>query len=140
MSVFAVLFSVLAGIFTSIETSINSQLGKYLTPSISTLHSLTIGMLFMLLISIFRGSISRYLDVTAVNPLLLIGGFFGAFIIYLSSKAIPVLGVSRTLTLIVASQIISGLLIDALIFKMDINWSKIAGVGLLLLGTHIIIK
>ena len=50
------------------------------------------------------------------------------------------LGVSRTLTLIVASQIISGLLIDALIFKMDINWTKIAGVGLLLLGTHIIIK
>ena len=72
MSVFAVLFSVLAGIFTSIETSINSQLGKYLTPSIATLHSLTIGMLFMLLISIFRGSISRYLAVTAVNPLLLI--------------------------------------------------------------------
>jgi transporter family-2 protein len=135
-----VLSSILAGIFTSVETSINSQLGKYLTPSIATLHSLATGMVFMLLIGLIRGSLGRYLKVATVNPLWLMGGFFGAFIIYLSSKAIPVLGVSRALTLVLAGQIISGLFIDAFFYRMDVGWEKIGGVLLFLLGVHLIIK
>jgi len=136
----AVLFSILAGVFTSIETSINSQLGKYLTPSIATLHSLTTGMVFMLLISLIRGSLTRYLKVGTVSPLWLIGGLFGAFIIYLSSKAIPVLGVSKALTLVLAGQIISGLLIDLFVNNIDIGWHKVGGLVLFLIGTYIIVK
>ena len=54
--VYAVLFALLAGVFTTIETSINSTLGKYITPSIETLHSLAVGFIFIFLISMARGA------------------------------------------------------------------------------------
>jgi transporter family-2 protein len=140
MNLFAMLLAVLAGIFTTIESSINSQLGKYLTPSIATLHSLIVGMTFMLFLNIFLGNIPRYAKVTSVNPIWLIGGFFGAFIIYLSSKAIPNLGISNTLILILAGQMVSGLLIDALINNAEISIKKMAGMLLFLTGAVIYLQ
>ncbi len=140
MNLFAMLLAVLAGIFTTIESSINSQLGKYLTPSIATLHSLIVGMTFMLFLNIFLGNIPRYAKVTSVNPFWLIGGFFGAFIIYLSSKAIPNLGISNTLILILAGQMVSGLLIDALINNAEISIKKMAGMILFLTGAVIFLQ
>jgi transporter family-2 protein len=140
MNLFAMLLAILAGIFTTIESSINSQLGKYLTPSIATLHSLIVGMTFMLFLNIFLGNIPRYAKVTSVNPIWLIGGFFGAFIIYLSSKAIPNLGISNTLILILAGQMVSGLLIDALINNAEISLKKMAGMVLFLTGAVIFLQ
>jgi len=128
------LLAILAGIFTTIETSINSQLGKYLTPSIATLHSLITGMTFMLLINLFLGNLTRYSKVLTVHPIWLIGGLFGAFIIYLSSRSIPVLGISNTLILILAGQLVSGLVIDTLINNLDISLKKMVGMVLFLIG------
>ncbi|HCM14174.1 MAG TPA: hypothetical protein DHW85_13450, partial [Lachnospiraceae bacterium] len=44
MNIFFMILAILAGIFTTIESGINSQLGKHLTPSIATLHSLITGL------------------------------------------------------------------------------------------------
>ncbi len=140
MNIFSMLLAILAGVFTTIESGINSQLGKYLTPSIATLHSLIVGVSFMLFINLFLGNIPRYAKVTTVNPIWLIGGFFGAFIIYLSSKSIPRLGISNTLILILAGQMVSGLLIDALINNADISFKKMAGMILFLMGAVIFLK
>jgi len=134
MNIFSMLLAILAGIFTTIETSINSQLGKYLTPSIATLHSLITGMTFMLLINLFLGNLTRYSKVLTVHPIWLIGGLFGAFIIYLSSRSIPVLGISNTLILILAGQLVSGLVIDTLINNLDISLKKMVGMVLFLIG------
>jgi len=134
------LLAILAGIFTTIETSINSQLGKYVTPSIATLHSLITGMTFMLLINIILGNITGYSKVLTVKPIWLIGGFFGAFIIYLSSRSMPLLGISNTLILIVAGQLISGLVIDAVVNNVEISVKKMVGMVLFLIGTIMFIK
>jgi transporter family-2 protein len=134
MNIFSMLLAILAGVFTTIETSINSQLGKYLTPSIATLHSLITGMTFMLLINLFLGNLTRYTKIVTVRPLWLIGGFFGAFIIYLSSKSIPALGISNTLILILAGQLVSGLIMDAFFNNVEISLKKMAGMVLFLLG------
>jgi transporter family-2 protein len=140
MNIFFILLAILAGVFTTIESSINSQLGKYLTPSVATLHSLIIGMLFMLLINLMRGNISRYSKVLTVNPIWLIGGFFGAFIIYLSSKAIPELGISNTIILILAGQLLSGLVIDVCLNHAEVNIKKMAGMMLFLIGAIMFLK
>lgn len=132
--------AILAGIFTALESSVNSQLAKQLTPSIATLHSLVTGAFLMAAISIFRGSYTRYIRVLHVSPIWLIGGLFGAMIIYLSSKSIPVLGVSKTLTLILAAQIITGVVIDTLVNHNSIDIYKIFGVAFLLLGANLVIR
>ncbi|MDF2611652.1 MAG: hypothetical protein K0R92_3126 [Lachnospiraceae bacterium] len=67
MNIFSMLLAILAGVFTTIETSINSQLGKYLTPSIATLHSLITGMTFMLLINLILGNLTRYTKIVTVR-------------------------------------------------------------------------
>lgn len=136
----AILGAILAGIFTALESSVNSQLGKQLTPSIATLHSLVTGAVLMAAISILRGSYTRYIRVLHVNPIWLIGGLFGAMIIYLSSKSIPVLGVSKTLTLILAAQIITGVAIDTLVNHIGIDIYKIFGVAFLLLGANLVVR
>jgi len=140
MNIYFMLLAILAGIFTTIETSINSQLGKYVTPSIATLHSLITGMTFMLLINIILGNITGYSKVLTVKPIWLIGGFFGAFIIYLSSRSMPLLGISNTLILIVAGQLISGLVIDAVVNNVEISVKKMVGMVLFLIGTIMFIK
>ncbi len=134
------LLAILAGVFTTLESSINSQLGKQLTPSIATLHSLIVGVTFIFMINLLKGNLPRYAKVVSVSPIWLIGGFFGAFIIYLSSKSIPQLGISNTIILILAGQMVSGLLLDALVNNVNINFKKMAGMILFLIGAIMFLK
>ncbi|HWT26960.1 MAG TPA: DMT family transporter [Mobilitalea sp.] len=140
MNILAICFAILAGIFTTVETSLNAQLGKYITPGIATLHSLITGVLFMLLISLVKGNLNNYSRVVTVNPILLIGGIFGALIIYLSSMAIPELGISNSLILILAGQLLSGLVADVLANDIEISFKKMAGLALFLIGTIMFVQ
>lgn len=135
----AVIYAIVAGIFTTLEATINAKLGRIVTPKIATMHSLITGVVVILLINLIKGSLNQYAKIFYVHPVWLIGGVFGTFIIYLVTKTIPILGVSTTLTIVISSQIISSLLIDAFLFKhVLLYWQKIAGVIFLLLGTYLI--
>lgn len=134
------IFAIVAGIFTTIEASINSHLGKLVTPKIATLHSLVIGALVIFSVTLARGSIKDYIKVLKVSPYWLIGGIFGAGIIYLVTKTIPKLGITMTLTLVVASQILSALFIDVFVLKYEnLNMIKIIGSIMVLLGVYLIV-
>lgn len=140
MDMMSVLCAMAAGLFTTIESTINARLGRDVTPSIATLHSLTTGMVFILLISLFKGSLGRYARVIHVSPLWLIGGIFGALIIYFSSKAIPVLGVSTALIFILAAQLISGYLVDIFVGGAEVNVRKAVGLVIFLAGAYLFIR
>ncbi len=132
--------AIMAGVFTTIESSINSQLGKYLSPGVAALHSLIVGLLFMMFFTAAKGDISRYTKVVNVKPFWLIGGIFGAMIIYLSSKSIPVLGISNTLILILAGQLLSGLVLDVVVLNAEVSVKKMTGAILFLIGAIIFIR
>ncbi len=137
----ALIFAILAGIFTTLEAGINAKLGKIVTPKIATLHNLVTGVLVILIANILKGTIHQYRKILHVDPQLLVGGIFGTFIVYFITKAIPKLGIATTLTIIVASQVISGLFIDIFISKQDqLDWYKCLGILLLLLGTYFTVK
>lgn len=141
MNVLAMILAIIAGIFTTFESTINSQLGKYVTPSIATLHSLMVGLSFILVINLFKGDlVARYQKVVTVNPVLLIGGFFGASIIYLSSRAIPALGISNTIILILSGQLLSGLVVDVLLNNVEVSMKKMLGLILFLVGTILFLR
>ncbi len=140
MDLISALFALFAGVFTTIQTTIDARLAKYVTPSIATLHSLATGMVFILIISLVKGNMGRYARVMHINPILLIGGIFGAFIIYFSAKAIQVIGVSKTLILIVAGQLLSSFFLDVFLYDADVNFKKIIGIVLFLIGALVFIK
>lgn len=140
MNIVSMLLAILAGIFTTIESSVNSQLGKQVTPGIATFHSLLTGVTFILLVNLIGGNIINYHKVATVRPIWLIGGLFGASIIYLSSKAIPTLGISNAVILILAGQLTSSMIIDSLINNFEISVRKMAGMILFLVGAIMFLK
>jgi len=135
-----VIFAVLAGIFTTIEAGINAKLGRIMTPNMATLHNLVSGVIFVLLVNLAKGTLYQYGPIIHVSPQWLVGGIFGALIVYFATKAVPELGISNALTIIVASQLISSLLIDLIVLAKPLDWYKLSGSALLLIGTYFIVK
>jgi bacterial/archaeal transporter family-2 protein len=136
------IFAILAGIFTTLESSINGHIGKLVTPKIATLYSLFMGLLVMFLATLLMGSAVQYKNILSLNSKLLvlgaIGGVFGALIIYFVAKIIPTLGVTVTLTMVVAAQILSGLYVDIFVLKHNIDVYKIIGSVSVLIGIYFI--
>lgn len=133
------ILAILVGIFTTVEATINSQLGKMVTPKIATLHSLIIGVLLFLIINITSGSLRQYGKVFYVKPYLLVGGVFGALIVYIVTKIVPFLGITITLTLIIAAEVLSSFYIDTFVFKnQKIDLIKVFGALLILTGVYFI--
>lgn len=136
------ILAISAGIFTTLESSINGYIGKIITPKIATIYSLIIGLTIMLIITIAGGGIGGYRNIAKLNTRLLIAGamagVFGALIIYFIAKTIPSLGVTVTLTLVVAAQILSGLYIDIIVLKHQLDFYKVAGAAAVILGVYFI--
>ncbi len=134
-------FAVLTGIFTTIEATVNAQLGRFVTPKIATLHSLFVGLVVMLIANILNGTLGQYSKVSNVELHWLIGGIFGALIIYLMTLTIPKLGVTITLTIVITSQILSSFYIDTFILKQQqLELTKIIGAFLVVMGLYFIME
>lgn len=137
----AIMFAMLAGISTALEAFINGELERNTTALIATFISLVVGAIFFLISILVSGDFKELINVGPINPKLLLGGIFGGCIIYFTVKAIPNLGVSNTLTLIVISQILVGFFIDSVIIGQEtIHLYKFIGAILLVIGTFFIVN
>lgn len=133
------ILAIAAGVFTTLEANINSNLGREINPKVATLHSLLVGLLLMLVVNILSGTLSDYSKVSNVRFRWLIGGIFGALIIYFVTKTVPKIGTTITLTLVVASQILSSFYIDTFVLKNEkLEPAKILGAFLVLAGVYIL--
>jgi len=139
-NILAIIFATLAGVSTSLEAFINGELGKNTTALIATFISLLVGTIFFFISICISGNLNQLLSFKNINPKLLLGGVLGGLVIYFTVKAIPNLGVSKTLTLIVVSQMIVGFLIDSYIYKEVMHLYKYIGAILLFLGTFFILN
>ncbi|SHK43274.1 DMT family transporter [Tepidibacter formicigenes] len=136
-----ILFAILVGICTTLEAYINSKLGKFVSPRIATFHNLITGSIFILTVILLKGNIKQYTKIFNVRPQWLIGGLFGACIIYFGIKAIPKLGVANTLIIVFVSQVTTGLFIDIFILRQDqLHLYKLIGIILLFIGTFFVMK
>lgn len=140
-NIVAILYAILAGGSTALEAFINGELGKNTTALITTFISLLVGAVFFLISILLSGDLKELMNVGNISPKLLLGGVFGGCIIYFTVKAIPNLGVSNTLTLIVISQILLGFFIDSVILQTQtMHLYKYIGALLLVIGTFFIIN
>ena len=136
-----IIFAILAGTSTALEAFINGELGKNTSAMSATFISLLVGCVFFLISIIVTGDMKLVMSIGSINPKLLLGGVFGGLIIYFTVKAIPGLGVSNTLTIIVVSQILLGFFIDAVILReQTMHLYKYIGAILLVIGTFFIVN
>lgn len=140
-SISAIIYAILAGGSTSLEAFVNGELGKTTTPLIATFISLVVGGVFFLLSIVVSGEFKSLLNLNEISPKLLFGGILGGLVIYFTVRAIPSLGVSKTLTLIVVSQMIVGFFIDGFILGQEqLHLYKVIGAILLFIGTFFILN
>lgn len=135
------IFAILVGLFTTAESYISSELGEITTPSIATFYNLFIGVIIFSIPLMLNSSTAESSEIFKTKPILLTGGIFGSLIIYLTAKSIPSLGITVTLTLVIASQILSSFYLDTFIYKLrPLGISEIIGVLFTLVGVWFIVK
>lgn len=139
-NIFAVIFATLAGVSTALEAFINGELGKNTTALVATFISLVVGTIFFLIAICVTGNIKTLTSFNSINPKLLLGGILGGLVVYFTIRAVPDLGVSKTLTLILVSQMIVGFFIDSHIYKETMHLYNYIGAVLLFIGTFFILN
>lgn len=139
-NIIAIMYAILAGISTALEAFINGELSKNTTPLIATFISLVVGTIFLFLSICITGHFNILESFKHINTKLLLGGILGGLVIYFTIKSVPSLGISKTTTLIVISQIIVGFLIDSYIYKEVFHLYNYIGMILLFLGTFFILN
>ena len=139
-NIFAIIFATLAGVSTALEAFINGELGKNTTALVATFISLVVGTIFFFINICVTGNLKTLASFDGINPKLLFGGILGGLVIYFTTKSVPNLGVSKTLTLIVVSKMIVGFLIDSHIYKETLYLYNYIGAILLFIGTFFILN
>jgi len=137
----SVIFALLAGGSTALEAFINGELGKNTTALVATFFSLFVGAVFFLISIVLAGDAKELMFIKDVNPKFFLGGIFGGLIIYFTIMAIPALGVSNTLVIILVSQILLGFFIDSvLVGNVTMHLYKYIGIVLMGIGAFFILN
>ncbi|PLR92560.1 DMT family transporter [Bacillus sp. T33-2] len=132
-----VLFSLLAGILISLQsifnTRVSEKLGLWQTNTL--VHGIGFMASFILFLIIRDGSISR---ISEVNKVYLLGGVFGAVIVYSVMRGIAGLGPAYSVSIMLVSQLIMALVIDSLgLFgteKIMFTANKAVGIAVMIIG------
>lgn len=140
MNIISIIFASLAGVSTALEAFINGELGKNTTALIATFISLLVGTIFFFISICVTGNLKTLYSFNNINPKLLLGGILGGLVIYFTVKAIPNLGVSKTLTLIVVSQMLVSFFIDLNTYRQTMHLYNYIGAILLFIGTFFILN
>ena len=140
MNIISIIFASLAGVSTALEAFINGELGKNTTALIATFISLLIGTIFFFISICVTGILKTLYSFNNINPKLLLSGILGGLVIYFTVKAIPNLGVSKTLTLIVVSQMLVSFFIDLNTYRQTMHLYNYIGAILLFIGTFFILN
>lgn len=135
----AVLLAALAGVSIAVQATVNAaaarSLGLAALISISGFATGTVGLAFALMTSAkpeFTGRAVFF----AVSS-----GVLGCVILGCVTYAVGLGGVARALSLVIAAQLIAGLLFDALgAFGAQISLPKLLGVALIIAGGVLVVR
>ena len=137
---YAVVIAVLVGLAVATQTNFNAAAQRTLGPAV-----------FIAISGLATGVVGLVIALFTVRPELtswgrgysLVSGLLGAFILGGIAFVAGQSGVARALSLVIASQLLLGLLLDALgLFGsgVEFSWSKLLGVLLVLAGGILVVR
>ncbi|MGF7397793.1 DMT family transporter [Thermoanaerobacterium thermosaccharolyticum] len=134
--------AIIVGLALGLQSPMNSTLGKIALPKNSAVLNNLVGLIILVVISFADGSIRQFANLFKAPTYLLFGGILGSIIVLGSIILIPKLGAATFASIIVSVQMIAALLIDNFglfgVEKTPIDWFKIMGVVLLIIGVRLI--
>jgi bacterial/archaeal transporter family-2 protein len=132
-----VLFSLIAGILISLQTIFNTRVSEKigLWETNTIVHGLGFMVSLILLFILSDGSINK---INEVNKVYLLGGVFGAVIVYSVMKGVALLGPAYAVSILLISQLIIAFIIDTFgLFGTDkvlFSPNKAIGIGVMIIG------
>jgi bacterial/archaeal transporter family-2 protein len=106
--------------------------------------SLVTGAIAALVLLVARRSLAGLGNAADAPPWMLLGGFFGAFVVLSITVTAPRIGVAAVVALLIAGQLAAGALIDRFgwfgVDKVPLGWQRLLGIGLLAIGTAFVLR
>jgi transporter family-2 protein len=139
-----ILLGLLAGAGVPVQATVNSALRQHLgRPEWATLVSFAVGTALIALAMLLQRTPLPPLAQAARAPWWAwTGGGLGAFYIFTTILLVPRLGVASTLVVLLAGQVVSGLLLDHAgvlgLATREITPGRLAGVALLAAGVFLV--
>lgn len=139
-----ILLGLLAGSGIPVQASVNSALRQHLgRPEWATLVSFGVGTLAIALVLLVqRTPLPAAAQVARAPWWAWTGGALGAFYIFSTIVLVPRLGVATSLAVILAGQVLSGLLLDQTgalgLATREITPARLGGVLLLVAGVYLV--
>ncbi|KQL45871.1 hypothetical protein AN963_12645 [Brevibacillus choshinensis] len=132
-----IFFSLLAGVFICLQSVFNAQasekLGLWQTNAI--VHGLGFFVSFSIFLVVRDGDLQK---INEVNKVYLLGGVFGALIVFFVMKGITSIGPAYSISILLVSQLLIALVIDSLglfgVEKVPLNLSKVMGIAVMIVG------
>jgi transporter family-2 protein len=140
----AVLLTACAGGLVALQAPINAGLGKATGGLAAALVSFSVGSLALAAIVVLSGKAAGLGSTFDVNWYYLAGGLLGAAYVTTALVAVSAIGAGGVAAATVTGQLTAAVVVDRLgLFGLDqvpITPARIAGVGLLLAGTFLILR
>lgn len=141
---FLLLIALIAGVVLPVQTAVNNKMAVAVgSPTLGALVSFAVGTLSILIYSIASGeSLSSLPNSKDAPAIAWIGGLLGAFFVTATIILLPRIGVAMTVSLIVAGQMITALIMDHFgllgLEVRSISLLRVVGVLLISLGVVLI--
>ncbi len=139
-----IIMVICGGMAIAVQPSINARLAQKIGSMESSMISFAVGTLVLLTLVMLTGRGNNLKGLGNASWWELTGGFMGAFFVTMAILAVPRLGTAAVMTIVVAGQLTTGLLLDHFgVFGLrQIPISPVRGIGiaLLCLGAALVIK
>jgi bacterial/archaeal transporter family-2 protein len=136
-----ILFALLGGAFITIQgvanTRISQDIGTWQAASVTQLTGFLVALIMLIMIK--DGNWQRF---KRVKPLYLMGGAFGAVIIFSNVESIQLIGVTLSMSAILIAQLGLTFVIDGVgwfgVVKQKMRLPQFIGIGLMIVGVLIL--
>ena len=140
----AIIATAAAGGLIAAQAPINATLGRATGSLPAALISFGIGTIALAIIVALAGEGGGVGSLTEVSPVYLIGGLLGAVYVTTALIAVKAVGAGGVAAATITGQLIASVALDRIgAFGLDtepLTLSRVAGVGLLLLGTYLVVR
>ena len=141
---FLLLVALIAGAVLPVQTAVNNKMAVALnSPVLGALVSFTVGTISILIYSIVAGESLTSLTSSREAPAIAwVGGLLGAFFVTATIILLPRIGVAMTISLIIAGQMITAVLMDHFgllgLEVRQISFLRVVGMVLISIGVVLI--
>ena len=131
--IFFAALAILAGLLVSLSRQTNGRLALSTSARESSFWNHIVGLVFITLVALMFGGLFAG-DPLASPWWAYLGGTVGVVFIAMGSWLIQRIGAAQTALMIIAGQMVSGVVLDVVMGAPGNLWARVLGVGLILAG------